>query len=342
MKLHATAPARIDLAGGTLDLWPLFLLYPRAMTINVAINRYAHCLLETHRGSRITLINRDTGQREEFASLRALQKKSRFRLPLLAELVRYFAPMKGLTLTTWSEVPAGAGLGGSSTLGVAIAAALSRLPRTRRGWQGRNLSARDFVSLVRDIEVKVLHVPTGEQDHFPAAYGGVSAIHLEPIATRRESLRVNRKELESRLLLAYTGKPRRSGVNNWTVFKRTMDGDRKLHNNFAKIADAACSMREALLRSRWNEFARLLEQDWQARRRNAPAISTPYIDKLMRTARRHGAQAGKVCGAGGGGCVVFVMPPKKKVKVAEALLSAGATVLPFKISVRGVRVRRFA
>jgi D-glycero-alpha-D-manno-heptose-7-phosphate kinase len=334
MRLHATAPARIDLAGGTLDLWPLFLLHPKAMTVNVAINRYAHCVLEPRSGFRIALVNRDTGQREEFASLRALQKKSRFRLPLLAELVRYFAPAKGLTLTTWSEVPAGAGLGGSSTLGVAIAAALSR-------WLGRNLSTRDFVSLVRDIEVKVLHVPTGEQDHYPAAYGGVSAIHLEPIATRREGLRVNRKELESRLLLAYTGKPRRSGVNNWTVFKRTMDGDRKLHNHFAKIADAACSMRKALLGGRWAKFARLLEQDWQARRRNAPAISTSYIEKLMRTARRNGAQAGKVCGAGGGGCVVFVVPPKKKAKVAEALLSAGATVLPFKVSASGVRVRRF-
>ena len=333
MRYHATAPGRVDLAGGTIDLWPLYLLFPNAMTVNVAINRYAHCLLEPRRGRRITLVNRDTGQREEFASLAALEKRPRNKLPLLAELVRYFSPPKGLTLTTWSEVPAGAGLGGSSTLGVAIAAALAR-------WTRRKLSPRDFVLLVRDTEVRILGVPTGEQDHFPAAYGGVSAIHLDPIATWREALRVDRAALEARLVLAYTGEPRRSGINNWQVFKRVIDGDRGLRRNFQQIAEAATAMRGALLRSRWNDFARLLDRDWQARRRNGPGISTPFIDRLMRAAKRHGARSAKVCGAGGGGCVVFVVPPQRRANVAGALLAAGATVLPFRVAARGVQVRR--
>ncbi len=334
MKLHATAPARIGLAGGTLDLWPLYLLHPNAMTVNVAINRYAHCLLETRKDRRIILVNRDTGERDEFASLAALNRKKKFRLPLLAELVRYFAPSRGLKLTTWSEAPAGAGLGGSSTLGVAIAAALSK-------WLKRRLSPRDFVLLVRDIEVKVLRVPTGEQDHIPAAFGGVSAIHLEPMDIRREGLTgVDRKALEARLLLAYTGKPRRSGINNWEVFKRHLDGDNRLRRNFQQIADAAFQMRIALLGGRWNRVAWLLDKDWQARRKNWRTISTPFIDKLIRTARRNGAQAAKVCGAGGGGCVVFVVPPQRKAKVAGALEKSGATILPFKIPARGVRVRR--
>lgn len=334
MRLHASAPARIDLAGGTLDLWPLYLFHPGALTVNIAINRYAHCVLESRRGPKILLRNRDTGRREEFASLAALERRGRVRLPLLAELVRYFAPARGLALTTWSEAPAGAGLGGSSTLGVAIAAALSR-------FTGKKLSRRQLVALVRDLEVRVLGVPTGEQDHYPAAFGGVSAIHLDPIATWREALSsTDSEELGNRLLLAYTGKPRRSGANNWEVFKRVVDGDTRLRRNFAVIAGVSSRMREALAGNRWHRAAQLMGEEWRVRRTNFARISTPAIEKLMRAARREGALSAKVCGAGGGGCVVFFVPPGRKERVAARLAGLGAQVLPFRIVPRGVRVRR--
>ena len=333
MKLHATAPARIDLAGGTLDLWPLYLLFPGALTVNIAISRYAHCLLEPGRGRKIALLNRDSGQREEFSSLAALERKRRNRLPLLAGLVRHFAPERGLTMTTWSEAPAGAGLGGSSTLGVAIAAALSRFIR-------RRLTLRDVVALVRDIEVRILGVPTGEQDHYPAAFGGVSALHLDPIATWREPLgTTDRDELARRLLLVYTGKPRRSGINNWEVYKRLLDGDARLRRNFGKIASVSVAMREALAGNRWQRAARLLDEDWRIRKTNFSRISTPGIERLIRAARREGAQSAKACGAGGGGCVVFFVPPARKERIAAALTGLGAEVLPFRIAARGVKVR---
>src|SRR5574341_354716 len=138
MSFHAWAPTRIDLAGGTLDLWPLYLFHPGALTVNVAITRYAHAVAEPRRDKRIVLISRDSNQREEFASLAALKRKRRYRLPLLAELVAHFAPSKGLSLTTWSEAPAGAGLGGSSAMAVAVCAALSRSEERRVGKECRS------------------------------------------------------------------------------------------------------------------------------------------------------------------------------------------------------------
>jgi D-glycero-alpha-D-manno-heptose-7-phosphate kinase len=87
-------------------------------------------------------------------------------------------------------------------------------------------------------------------------------------------------------------------------------------------------------------MARLLRQEWRVRRRNAPAISTPFIERLIRVAKASGAQAAKVCGAGGGGCVVFLCPPKRRGRVATALAKAGASLLPFRIARRGVRVKR--
>lgn len=331
MRVHAYAPTRIDLAGGTLDIWPIYLLYPGALTVNVAITRYAHCVVEGRRDRRIVLISEDSKVKEEFASLAALVKKKRYRLPLPAHFVSFFAPTKGLTLTTWSEAPPGSGLGGSSALGVAVCAALSR-------WLKRRMPRAGWIPLARDIDAMTIGVPTGEQDHYPAVYGGVQAIHLEPLRTRREALKIDLKALESRLLLAYTGEPRQSGVNNWVVFKQTLDGDRWLRHNFGEISAIAQKMRAALLRHDWAGVAHLLRREWAARRRNAPAISTPFIDRLIRAAERCGAQAAKVCGAGGGGCVVFICPPDRRGRVAQALAGAGATLLLFRIARRGVQV----
>jgi len=336
MRIHAYAPTRIDLAGGTLDIWPLYLFHPGAVTVNAAITRYAHCVVQPIRNRRITLISRDSNTREEFSSLAALAARRRFQLPLLAELARYFAPHRGFRMTTWSEVPAGAGLGGSSALAVAICAALARL---RQGSGGQSRLRRDWIAVSRDIEARVLGVPTGEQDHYPAVYGGVGAVHLDPGRTWREPLRVDLRELESRLLLVYTGQPRRSGINNWQVLKRTLDGDPRLRRNFAEIAATAAAMRAALASRQWSRVARLLDREWQTRRRNAPAIATPFIDRLVALARRHGA-AGKVCGAGGGGCVVFICAPARRGALAQALANAGATLLPFKLARRGVQVER--
>ncbi len=336
------APTRIDLAGGTLDLWPLYLFHPGAVTVNVAITRYAHAVAEARRDRRIVLISRDSEQREEFASLGAMEKAGRFKLPLLAELVKWFAPPKGLTLTTWSEAPAGAGLGGSSAMGVAVSGALSKFVGKPSGhWaeRGRRMEAHSFIALVRDVEARILGVPTGEQDHYPAVYGGASAIHLEPGRTWREALPVRAEELESRLVLVYTGKPRKSGINNWEVLKNYIDGDRGLRRNFEEIAEAALAMRAALLRRNWRSVAEAMRRDAEARRRNAPTITTPFIEKLAKAARRHGDLATKVCGAGGGGCVVFLCEPKEKGELASALASAGATLLPFRVAANGVRAR---
>ncbi|MBI4462733.1 MAG: GHMP kinase [Acidobacteria bacterium] len=330
MRLHAYAPTRIDLAGGTLDIWPLFLFHPGALTVNLAISRYAHCVLEPRRDPRLVLVSRDSGVRAEFRSLAALESARRTRLPLLAALVRHFAPRRGLKLATWSEVPAGAGLGGSSALAVAVCAALNR-------FAGSRLSAADWIPLARDIEARVLGVPTGEQDHYPAVYGGASAVHLEPGRTWRERLPVDLAALEARLLLVYTGQPRRSSINNWQVLKNYLDGDRRLRRNFAEIAETAKQARAAVVKGDWSRLGRLIGREGRTRRRNAPAISTPFIDRLVRVGRGYGATA-KVCGAGGGGCVIFFSSPGQRAELAAGLAAAGATLLPFRLARRGVRV----
>jgi D-glycero-alpha-D-manno-heptose-7-phosphate kinase len=333
MIIESKAPTRVDLAGATLDIWPLYLFHPGALTVNVAISRYASCFIETNSPSndQIKLVSRDTKREETFSSLAALAKAGRYRLPLLAEIVKFFQPAGGFTLTTDSEAPAGAGIGGSSAMAVAICAALDR-------FTGAGKSKEDWIHISRDAEAVVICVPTGTQDHYPPAFGGAAAIELPAGGEHRVELRLNLDELERRIVVCYTGKPRQHGINNWEVFKAHINGKRAVQNSMEKISKVAQLLRVALEATDWNEAGRLMREEWFFRKRNLPTISTKLVDRVIEDSRRKGALAGKVCGAGGGGCVVLLIEPDARQKVEDAIRNAGAEVLPVKIDRQGVTV----
>jgi len=333
MRIEARAPTRIDLAGGTLDIWPLYLFHQPAFTLNCAINLYASCTLETRRNSKsLRLISLDTNQSEEFSSWGALADSSHYRLPLLAQFAKHFHFSRGLTITTNSQAPAGAGISGSSALAVALSAAFDRFTN----W---GASRVDWIHLSRDVECVVLGVTTGTQDHYPAAFGGVSLISYGLGGESRSELGADTDELEKRLVVCYTGKPRRSGINNWKIVKAHIDGDRQVWRNLEEIAKVAQEMPASIRAGNWKEAGRLLRAEWNHRRRNLPTISTPTIDRIIAQARKAGALGGKVCGAGGGGCVALLIEPGSRARVEEAATSAGGQVLPVRIDRRGVRVR---
>src|SRR5258707_15380078 len=185
MRIASKAPPRVDLAGGTLDIWPLYLFPPGAVTVNAAITRYASCVIDQHAegDDRIKLISQDTQLEESFDSFASLVKAKRYRLPLLAEISKFFQPQGGFTLTTNSEAPAGAGIGGSSAMAVAICAALDR-------FTGAGKSKADWIHISPDAEAIVIHVPTGTHDHYPPAFGGAPAIQPPPGGGRRPQLQV--------------------------------------------------------------------------------------------------------------------------------------------------------
>jgi D-glycero-alpha-D-manno-heptose-7-phosphate kinase len=217
-------------------------------------------------------------------------------------------------------------------MAVAMSAAFSRLA-------GRPSRRKEWIHISRDAEAMVIQVPTGTQDHYPAAFGGVNAIHLEPGGERREPLACDIEALERRIVLCYTGKPRRSGINNWEVFKRHIEGDQSVRRNLYQIAAIAREVRSAILRNDWDELGRMVRHEWEFRRRNLPTISTPIIDRIVAAARRNGAMGAKVCGAGGGGCVVIVTDPDARPRVERAVEAEGGTSLAQRIARSGVAVR---
>ena len=335
-NIVAHASCRVDLAGSTLDLWPLYLFHPGAVTVNFAVNILTRCQIIPAHDSSIHFKSIDTGREDHFRNFEEFCQARKIQHHLAAHLIHFFMPAgpdneRGFMIETNSESPAGAGISGSSALMVSTVAALAR-------YTGREFDREQIRQIAQNVEAQLIKVPTGCQDYYPALYGGVNAIHLDVDGIHRQSIAVAPEDIESRFVLVYTGAPRQSGINNWEVFKAHINGEKRVFRNFQQIGEIARAMHAALESGDWPEVGRLLGEEWKLRRTNAPGITTPLIDKLIAAAKRKGAVAAKVCGAGGGGCFVLFVREGSHDSVAVAIRKNGGRVLPFRVSPDGVTV----
>jgi D-glycero-alpha-D-manno-heptose-7-phosphate kinase len=328
VRVTASAPTRIDLAGGTIDIWPLYLFHHEAQTLNAAINLRAHVEISARTDRKVEIVSEDTGRRIALGS--AAELRDDVVLPLLGKLASAFGA-HSLTMRTRGESPAGAGIAGSSALNVAVCGALAK-------WAGSSIDPEQLLTTAMNVEAQAIGVPTGLQDYRPAMYGGIAALELGAHGLRRVALDIDPRALEQRIVLCYTGAPRNSGTNNWDIMKRHIDGDRHVFDCFERIRDTAAEMRQALGRADWDNTGHLLAQEWDNRKRLAPGVTTPQIDDLIARARAAGAQGAKVCGAGGGGCLFCLAPPQRIPAVREALAAGGARLLDFRIDTVGLTV----
>ena len=328
VQVRSSAPTRIDLAGGTLDIWPLYLFHPLAQTVNVAIGLRATCTISTSDDGRITILSQDTGRTISASNWRELPTEGDNQL--LAHIARFFE-VDSLQIITEAQSPLGAGIAGSSALNIAVCGGLAR-------WCGIRYSPDQLVTLAMNLEARTLGIPTGVQDYYPALHGGVSALELGPLGIHRAPLDVDPAELDRRIVLAYSGDSRSSGINNWEITRRHIEGDETVKAPLQRIAEIAAAARAALTAGAWQELARQLSLEWDERQALAPGMTTPAIDRLISRAVSAGALAAKVCGAGGGGCVVFLVNPDHQSAVRDAVISAGGRLLDSSIDTEGLRV----
>ena len=332
MIIESSAPTRADLAGGTIDIWPLYLFHTGASTVNFALSLRASARIETLEDHRIVLESRDRGVRVETTVDRIDDLANDDQLELVSKMVHFFRPEVGFHLTANSEAPAGAGISGSSALAIALIGGLNRLV-------GDRYEPSSFIGLAANIETTVIKVPAGIQDYYPAQYGSASCIHLRPDGVEREQLAIDTDEIDRRFVICYTGEPRMSGINNWEMFKRHIERDGDVFEIFERIRDAAEQMRDALLADDWHAVGEIMRAAYPNRKRLAPNITTPLMDAIVEKALTNGAEAAKVCGAGGGGCIAFLCADGRKEDVVRALASEpGAEVLNWKVSREGLIV----
>ena len=327
--IEASAPARIDLAGGTLDLWPLHVLHPGSVTVNLAISLRAACRVGPGKdGFRV--VSRSPAF--EMAAASAAELLAEPRAALVGSLLDALEIREPLDVEFWSEVPFGSGLGGSSALTVALMGALGRV-------SPRDLAGVDRVDFVRDVETRVLGKPAGVQDYYPPLEGGAHVITFRAGRTTAQRIPVDPDAWARHLTLFDSGVSHSSGMNNWEILRARLEGDAAVAENLEGVRRAAVAMSAAIAGLDFAGMGEALGREWAARRRLAPVVSTPLIERAITAAVAAGAWGGKACGAGGGGCVVFLSPEKSTDSVRRALAGLGeGRLVPVEVVGDGLRV----
>jgi D-glycero-alpha-D-manno-heptose-7-phosphate kinase len=336
IHVRAKAPTRVDLAGGTLDLWPIHHLLDRKATVNVGVTLDAHVEIIASKDQTYRFVSQDqnasyTGNWEGACGSRELPLFGM----LLGALWRPEWP--ALTITTAAKSPAGAGLGGSSCLGVALGAALDRARRLIE--PGSVLGEADLIRVVQDVEARLIRAPTGVQDYWGGMRGCVNVLTFPFGRVDVETMPAERLAgLVEELVLCYSGRSRASAINNWEIFKRLFDGDRDLLAVFQDIGAAA---EQCGVAARDGDLPRTLfhsAREWELRTRLWPAIETAETKRMDSAARSAGARFSRVCGAGGGGVMAVFAPPSRREAVEAALTQAGGAVLRATVAPRGLEV----
>jgi D-glycero-alpha-D-manno-heptose-7-phosphate kinase len=326
----ATACCRVDLAGGTLDIWPLGLLHPGSRTINLAVDLEVEVGLG-RRAQGYAVHQGDSGVEVESVE-QLLERPETSLIGVLAEALE----LPPVTVRLASDSPRGGGLGASSAMAVAFLAAAHELLGIPKDAPERSPSFR--AHLARDLEARLMGLPTGAQDHYPALLGGALEIVHTPGAERVRGLDVDLEALGECLLLFFTGVSHFSAGQNWEVVRRRLEDDPEVRGLFTGISRVAQELPEALETGDLPRAGELVGREWSYRRHLADGVTTPEIDSLLDTARSLGAWGGKACGAGGGGCVLVLGPPERREVLAEHLVRTGVERLRARPSGRGVRV----
>jgi len=333
-KTTVRAPCRIDLAGGTVDLWPLYLHLGGLELVHMAIDVHATVDIEQEKSKKSLVIeieSADLKRTAKYGSLRELEESlvhttDRNPLRWVGRVVHQKVKSSGflgrLHVKTRSDAPPGSGLGGSSVLGIALGRALESsllVPAKRSNpW---NLQQE-----IRDLEAAEIEHPAGDQDYVPALFGGLLVLKLGP--NHREIEQLSKKTARAvgdTSALLYTGKPHHSGLNNWQIFRAFHEGDSRVKKSLGAIRDLSGHLAQLLRthgeKSVYEALPDLLNEEWNERLRLSPAVNAAVLDEAWTFARGQNAIARKACGAGGGGCllVLFKSPEAKAIALGKKL-----------------------
>jgi D-glycero-alpha-D-manno-heptose-7-phosphate kinase len=333
MYIEAITPNRIDLAGGTLDLYPLYLFEEGGITVNMGIDVSSRVRITPRADRTVRIRSLDTGAEKSAARVEELDLGGP--LDLVARVLKFYAPSTGVEVETENRAPKGSGLGASSALLIALTGALNALNET-------GLDDETIIRYSADLEAQSIRVPTGKQDYFGAYYGGLNAIHWGIRQNERREIPVSDeflRTLAGRLILTFT-EPHFSGISNWDMFRNYIEDTGGTRAAMRVINETAHEMAAVLENEDFIGFAQVLEREWQNRRSLATSVSTPQIDAMMEAAHGAGAMANKLCGAGGGGCMITFVEQGAQEAVKDVLISHGATLIPYSISRQGLQVRR--
>ena len=331
MIIRSKAPLRLGLAGGGTDVSPYSDLYG-GNVLNATINLSAYCTIEPLLLPVVRVRAADAGIRCEVqpgTPSGALLIDGVYR-----RVVQDFGPLPspGFAITTYNDAPAGSGLGTSSTMVVCILKCFAE-------WMGLALGDYELARLAYEIERKDLLLAGGKQDQYAAAFGGFNFMEFLPSdMVIVNPLRVKDwiiQELEGSMVLYFTGRSRSSAAIISEQQKATSSGRTDAVEAMHRIKQSAVDMKLALLQGDMARFAAILGAAWEDKKKMAEAITNPQIQEAFDVALAAGAVSGKVSGAGGGGFIMLMVPPERRMAVVEALRALPGQVVPFQFTEKG-------
>lgn len=326
--IRSKAPLRIGLAGGGTDVEP-YASDKGGCVFNTTINKYAYCTLTPVNNKEMTVESRYYGRYK--ASLKNGPLKLDGNMDLIKAVANYFELEHGFKMLIHSDVPAGSGLGGSSTMMVAMISAIAN-------WIDREMTKEEIASLSYHLEREVIGLKGGKQDQYAATFGGFNFIDIDNAGVKVRPVHIEKNiinELQCRSVLCYTKISRESADIITTQVESAKKGSNIDALDHSKIL--AKDIGEALKNGDIETTGKLLDESWGYKKQFSNNISNKHIDKLYDIAKRNGAIGGKVSGAGGGGFMYFICRYDRKPLVAEALKKAGAELTDFMFEPEGVK-----
>ncbi len=319
MTVITRAPLRIGLAGGGTDL-PAYADNHEGLVVSTTIDRFVYVILTHTRKSSLQITAADANSmlsRRDHLFDSALFWGADYRLPL--EILDYFGIKGGRRIFIASEVPPGTGLGSSSATAVALIRAIDADLTLR-------LSPREIADIACHVEIDRMQMPIGRQDQYATAFGGLNVLRFTMNSTEIEALRVPEhyhRELESRILLFFTGRRRRSTDILENQRKATMEADSLTLESLHEIKRLATRMIDAIRAGDFEAVGLLLDASWRQKRQLASGVSTPEIDQWYAEAQQAGATGGKITGAGGGGFLMLYAEPDQRASVIRRMSELG-------------------
>ena len=327
VPVRAVVPNRIDLAGGTLDIYPLYLLVPGTRTVNAAIGITSRVEIHPIRASA-RIVAEGVSRAREAGDTHRFPRGGPF--GLVAAALRAYPPLTGVEIRFRNEAPVGTGLGASSALLVAVILAVEAWLGRRGGWEER---AR------RAMEIEAMHLRnlTGRQDHIAALRGGIQGIRFLPGSAEADRIPARSPEgrrLERHAVLAITGKSHFSAGVNWRMIRGAIEGNASVLKKFAGIAGAARDAWEAVVSGDMERLGRAVSREWSIRKTIVPGITTRAVEEaLADPVLRRNVSGAKLCGAGGGGTLFCLLRrPGERAAVESSLRGAGFSVCPVRLS----------
>ena len=326
MLIRSKAPLRLGLAGGGTDIAAYYNLYG-GYVLNATVDMYSYCTIEPNDSGRIEFIAADLNVKEEYPSAERLSVSSTLSLHsgVYNRIVSDFSKKPlSFRMTTYSDAPAGSGLGSSSTMVVAIIKAYEE-------WLKLPFGEYDIAALACKIEREDIGLAGGKQDQYAATFGGFNFIEFyeneRVIVNPLRLKRWIRNELEASLVLYYTGVSRESANIIKEQIQQTRKGSEKNIGSMHELKRQAVSMKEAILKGDFKGFSDCLLKGWLAKKNAASSISNDFLDELYRYAIDNGAEAAKISGAGGGGFMMMYCDPCRRISLIRALKEKQGMVL---------------